>query len=79
MSVDINKVVDVLLDLGEHNVAIAGDLVILDVDHDSVISRDIPKNVCKENRNSSEKSIRYHNFACSDSVRKLIFEQQYPS
>ena len=46
MSVDINKVVNVLLDLGEHNVAIAGDLVILDVDHDSVISRDIPENVC---------------------------------
>ena len=46
VSVDINKVVDVLLDLGEHNVAVAGDLVILDVDHDSVISRDIPENVC---------------------------------
>ena len=42
MSIDIDEVVDVLLDLGEHHIAVAGDLVILDVDHDPVISRHIP-------------------------------------
>ena len=44
VSVDINKVVDVLLDLGEHHVAVACDLVILNIDHDSVISTDVPEN-----------------------------------
>ena len=42
MSVDINEVVDLLLDLREHHVAVTGDLVLLDVDHDLVISAHIP-------------------------------------
>ena len=42
VSVDINEVVDLLLDLREHHVAVTGDLVLLDVDHDPVISTHIP-------------------------------------
>ena len=42
VSVHIDEVVEVLLDLGENHVAVAGHLVLLDVDHDPVISTHIP-------------------------------------